>query len=264
MNASSHRLAFTCFYLCWRSAGGNRWMSSSPVPLIDQEETTQTEETDQTAAETNQVVVVPAPRSGQHDKGYVLLLRAVTVVAAWFVYSHALPYITMDAERFGIYVPRRDWLLVHVVAGTMALLLGPVQLWLGSHGRSPALHRTLGIGYVMSVGAGSVSAYYLAWKTDFGWVFGMGLGGLATAWIVTTGLAVAAICRYKIQQHWEWMVRSYVVSFAFVFFRVLTEVFAVAGVGTTTEQLVAASWLCWAAPLLITETILQGRKILLD
>jgi hypothetical protein len=33
------------------------------------------------------------------------------------------------------------------------------------------------------------------------------------------------------------------------------------GVGNLQEQLAAASWFCWAAPLLVTEAILQGRKI---
>jgi hypothetical protein len=33
------------------------------------------------------------------------------------------------------------------------------------------------------------------------------------------------------------------------------------GIGSLQEQLTAASWFCWAAPLLVTEAILQGRKI---
>ena len=33
-------------------------------------------------------------------------------------------------------------------------------------------------------------------------------------------------------------------------------------VGTITEQLAAAGWLCWTIPLLTTELVLQGRKIL--
>ena len=36
----------------------------------------------------------------------------------------------------------------------------------------------------------------------------------------------------------------------------------VAGIGTLVERLNAASWFCWAFPLLVTEVILQGRKIL--
>ena len=41
------------------------------------------------------------------------------------------------------------------------------------------------------------------------------------------------------------------------FFRLLR----VAGIGTVLERAGAASWFCWAVPLLICEAILQGRKI---
>ena len=34
-----------------------------------------------------------------------------------------------------------------------------------------------------------------------------------------------------------------------------------AGVGTRGEQLAMSSWFCWAVPLLIVETVLQGRRI---
>jgi len=56
-------------------------------------------------------------------------------------------------------------------------------------------------------------------------------------------------------------VRSYVVTFAFVTFRLLWAAFRAAELGTLPEQLAAASWLCWSGPLLLTEAILQGRKI---
>jgi len=57
------------------------------------------------------------------------------------------------------------------------------------------------------------------------------------------------------------MIRSYVVTLAFVNFRILAGILQGAGVGTLTEQLTAASWFCWAVPLLLAESILQGRKI---
>jgi hypothetical protein len=106
--------------------------------------------------------------------------------------------------------------------GAVALLSGPVQLWLGISDSQPTLHRRLGMVYVTSVVLGAGAAYYLAFNTGFGWVYGAGLVGLATAWVVTTGLAFTAIRRGLIEQHLEWMVRSYVVTFAFVVFRVLS------------------------------------------
>jgi len=185
----------------------------------------------------------------------------VTALALWFVYSYAYRYFTLDTDQFGIFKRRADWLVLHVAGGTIALLIGPVQLWLGSQRGKVVLHRILGIGYLMSVAVSSAGAFYLAANTDFGWVFGLGLTSLAIAWVTTTGLAVFAISRCFIQQHREWMIRSYVVTFSFVIFRILVDVLEIVGTGTTVERLTVASWLCWSVPLLITEMMLQGRKM---
>jgi hypothetical protein len=209
-----------------------------------------------------EVVAVESRRATIEPRhGFTPLLGAVTLVALYFVFRFAFPYMTADESQFGIFKMRREWLLVHIAGGTAALLLGPLQLWLVLEQANRMFHRILGVTYVTSVAGSSVAAFYLAWHTDFGWVFAIGFTALATAWVLTTTLAVAAICKSLPQQHAEWMIRSYVVTFAFVTFRILAEAFEVAQVGTITERLSAASWLCWSVPLLITESILQGRKI---
>ena len=190
-----------------------------------------------------------------------VVLGVATAVAIRFLLNFAVPYIAPDAERAAFYASRRGWLLMHLAGGTVALLVGPVQVWLGLGRRHFALHRRLGLVYIAAVAVGSASALYLAFHTTFGWVFGMGLTGLAIAWITTTSLALSAIRRRLVQQHEEWMIRSYVVTFAFVTFRMLVGTLQWAGVGTQLERLTAASWFCWAVPLLVTEAILQGRKI---
>jgi uncharacterized membrane protein len=189
------------------------------------------------------------------------VLGIAMIVGLGFVTMFALRYFTLDQQVFGPYWPRRSWLLLHIAGGIVALLVGPGQLGLGLKRQRLNLHRRLGIAYMTSVGLSSAAAFYLAAHTDLGWVFGAGLAGLAVAWIVTTGLAFAAIRRGLIHQHQEWMTRSYVVTFAFVTFRIFTGIMQATGVGTLQEELAAASWFCWAVPLLITEAVLQGRKI---
>jgi hypothetical protein len=44
---------------------------------------------------------------------------------------------------------------------------------------------------------------------------------LASAWIVATGFAYGAILRGMVTLRKEWMVRSYLVTFAFVLFRLV-------------------------------------------
>jgi len=202
-----------------------------------------------------------AENSTKHDRGDVLVFGLLTVVALWFVYSYALFYLTIEPSGFGIYWPRHEWLYAHIVAGIVALVLGPTQFWLGLTGRKPSLHRVLGLTYVTAVAIGGIAAFYLAFHTDFGWVFGVGFSGMAAAWIISTGLGIAAILRRLVEQHREWMIRSYVVTFGFVTFRVLDAAFDTAQFGTLVERMTAASWLAWTIPLMITEAILQGKKI---
>jgi uncharacterized membrane protein len=191
-----------------------------------------------------------------------VLLSTAMLIALAFVAFFALRYfLAINEEVFRFYWPRRGWLLLHVGGGVIALLTGPGQLWLGLNRKRLALHRTLGTIYMVAVAVSSVAAFYLAAHTDLGWVFGAGLTGLAIAWLVTTGLAFAAVRRGLIHQHQEWMIRSYVVTFAFVSFRIFAGTLQAAQVGTLQEQLAAASWFCWAVPLLITEAVLQGKKI---
>ena len=201
-----------------------------------------------------------APAS--QSRAATAFLGVAGAVALLFVAGAALPYYALDTTQFGLYWPRRYWLLAHITGGMVALLVGPVQLWLGLHNRAVAWHRRLGVLYMGSITFSAATAYYLAFHTDGGWVFGAGLAGLATAWLLTTGMALLAVRRALYDVHKEWMIRSYVVTFAFVTFRALQVSLAAAGVGTLQEQLAVSSWFCWAVPLLLTEVILQGRKVL--
>ena len=121
-----------------------------------------------------------------------MVLAGAVLLAIGFLGKAALPYLLLDPTALAPYASRRLWILTHVAAGTVALLTGPVQLWLGASGRMRD-HRWLGRVYVASVGVGAAAALYLSTHTDYGWVFGAGLTGLGLAWIVTTTLAVTAI-----------------------------------------------------------------------
>jgi len=204
--------------------------------------------------------IATRPRSGL---GAAVVLALAMFIGLGFVAGFALPYFA-GSEELARYPDRQGWLFLHIGGGMVALLVGPGQLWLGYKNRRIEVHRKLGLVYMGAIAVSVTAAFYLAAHTALGWVFGAGLSGLAIAWIVTTGLAFVAVRRGLLQQHREWMIRSYVVTFGFVFFRILVGVLQATGVGTVSEQVTAASWFCWAAPLLVTEAILQGRKILSD
>jgi len=192
----------------------------------------------------------------------LIVLTLVFFAGVLFIVQAAAPYFALDQKQFGVYWPRRWWLLAHVSMGIVALLSGPVQLWLGLTYQRPSLHHNLGFIYLSAVLLSSAAAYYLAFNTDFGVVFGSGLAGLATAWVLTTGLAFVAIKRQLYDQHKEWMIRSYVVTTAFVTFRAVFPLLQSSGIADQAAAAALAAWGCWAVPLLICEAVLQGRKIL--
>jgi len=129
------------------------------------------------------------------------------------------------------------------------------------------LHRFLGRVYLGAAAIGIAGASYLIAKELPGdWVFAGGLLGLALAWILTTGMGYLAIRHRRIRQHQEWMIRSYVVASAFVFFRVFVDVLHAFGVHSpramqTPEELKLAAWACWSIPLLVTEVLIQRPHV---
>lgn len=201
-------------------------------------------------------------RPAASRRGSLAVLALAAIGALVFFAAAALPYLLSSQYNAAQYPDRRGWLLLHIVGGAFALITGPVQLWLGLSDRGMTWHRRMGIAYMTAVVASSVGAFYLAFHTDGGWVFGAGLGGLAVAWLSTTGMAYLAIRRSLVDQHKEWMIRSYVVTFGFVVFRIVFALLQMAKIGTPQEDGAVASWVCWALPLLATEVVIQSRKIM--
>jgi uncharacterized membrane protein len=216
--------------------------------------------------------MITAPNSSTTVPGIgtKALVGLAALAAVVFIVLAALPYRAMlgseESARQALqdfqfsYWPRRGWLLVHIAGGLVALLSGPVQLWLGLHDVKMHIHRKLGLVYIAGMAIGSVGAIGLAFQTDGGLIFGSGLFFLAIAWITTTSLAYVAIRKGLIDQHREWTIRSYVVTFAFVTFRAGQVAMVGQGIPLATAIGIMA-WACWALPLLMTEAVIQARKI---
>jgi uncharacterized membrane protein len=198
----------------------------------------------------------------QH-RGLLVALLLLGAAVLYFVQHNALRYYAaFDATTYGDFWPRRWGLVTHIAGGLTASSAGLVQLWLGLTGRVGALHRALGRVYVTAMLIGSTGAYYLALTIDPKYVpYAAGLFMLSTAWVVTTGMAIVAIKRRAIEQHREWMIRSYTVTFAFVTFR-LVEKWLLPWQLTSDDNLdIIMAWACWSVPLLLVEPLLQLRRI---
>ena len=194
--------------------------------------------------------------------GLVTVLLVLAGFAVWFIVQNAFRYASYDAVTYDELWPRRYGLIPHIFGGLAAILAGLIQLWLGLTGRTGALHRALGRIYVASIAVGSMGAFYLALTIQPKYfAYAAGLFGLACAWVLTTSMAVLAIRRCAIEQHREWMLRSYIVTFAFVTFRLLDTLLLAWNVAPAMEVDALTAFACWSVPLLLAEPFIQWRKI---
>lgn len=206
-----------------------------------------------------QTVTRPASKSRWPK---VLALAIVLLIAIAFVLMYVFHYyLNYNEAAFTSSAPNywrmRGWLLLHITSGMVALLTGPWQFSRRLRQRYVQLHRISGRVYVIAVMCGCIAAFRLAIGTTFGWAWGFGLASLALAWFTTTGMAYYAIRQKQIQIHREWMVRSYVVTFAFVTFRALNDMGPTSHLQPIADRGNAFIWACWAIPLLVAEVILQ-------
>jgi len=192
--------------------------------------------------------------------GMVLFLF---LFAGRFIVKDALPYFGFDKETFGSYWDYKWPLIGHISGGLLALIIGPFQFYKAFRNNFMTAHRWLGRLYLTVILIGTISSTYLAWtsayRVNFSWAFG--LQSLAFAWITTAIMAYVSVMRGRILQHKEWMVRSYVVTFAFVTFRWLNESGTVKTLMPEfAERGPTIIWLSWTIPLLITEVVLSWRR----
>jgi uncharacterized membrane protein len=111
----------------------------------------------------------------------------------------------------------RHLLIPHTLAGILALAIGPINFSSRIRERHRKLHRVLGRAYVIAVFVGAFTGIALASGRP-------GLPGTsmqAAAWIVCTTAAFITARNRQIVTHWQWMARSYAVTFTFVSSRVL-------------------------------------------
>jgi hypothetical protein len=84
---------------------------------------------------------------------------------------------------------------------------------------------------------------------------------LALAWLVTTGMAYYTIRKRLVSLHKEWMIRSYIVTFAFVTFRFLQDYSPLSRVRPEGDRDTTIAWACWVVPLAIAEMVFHLKRL---
>lgn len=211
-------------------------------------------------------VVAPASSGRASHLSLIVVLASLGAALLWFVVQKAHYLTDYSPVSFSDhYWIRRVGLIPHLAGGVIAITAGLVQIWLGLTNRVSTLHRLLGKVYALGVLIGSSSGFYLALTIHGSLAYAAGLFMLCVAWVITTGMALYSIRTRRIEQHREWMLRSYTVTFAFVTYRLasywLRRLIHVPDSDVADEVDTLLAWACWTVPLLLAEPLIQLRSM---
>jgi hypothetical protein len=93
-----------------------------------------------------------------------------------------------------------------------------------------------------------------------GLVAKLGFATLAMLWLFSAFMAYQHIRHKEIQQHKEWMIRNYALTFGAVTLRLWLGVFQAVGLDFLTGYMIVA-WLAWIPNLFVVEWMIRQRRL---
>ena len=122
------------------------------------------------------------------------------------------------------------WMLAHGVCGAVALFLAPFQFSGRLRQRHIRVHRIMGRLYVAGALIAAIASVPVALTLGPPELV-MAAVVQSLGWLLTTGTALYCVRTGRIQQHREWMMRSYPFAMVFVVARVILAIPAVERLG---------------------------------
>jgi uncharacterized membrane protein len=180
-----------------------------------------------------------------------------------YVLDHSERFLINPADGEWMHIQSfKWWLLPHAIAGACALILGPMQFSDRLRQRFIGVHRAVGRLYVTGVFIAAPLGVYIQYLNEplgFARSFTIETVFQAGLWMLTTGIAFAFILQRKVQQHRQWMTRSFGTGpLIFLEVRVIFSVFNV----SDPHSIEIVVWACTASSLFVADLVLQVQEIL--
>jgi uncharacterized membrane protein len=191
-----------------------------------------------------------------------LLFTAIGLMLAYVVPHDESFLVHPKDPLWQHYEPFKWWLLPHGIAGACALLLGPMQFSDRLRGRFRQLHRLVGRIYVASVFVAAPLGFYIQYfeeRTGDPRSFSIAAAADATLWMITTGIAMVLILKGKVQEHRQWMTRSFAVALVFLEGRVIGGVTGWENLGTQANETIV--WACLAFSIFSADLVLEWQEL---
>jgi uncharacterized membrane protein len=187
-----------------------------------------------------------------------VFFAAFGLMTLFVFYLYETPFLDSHSPVWQHVEPVKWLLLPHGVAGALALLLAPFQFSARLRRRSLRLHRILGRLYVAGVAVSAPLAIPVAI------ILGppslvMAAAIQSCGWLLTTGVAMYCVRRGDIQQHQEWMTRSYPFAMVFVVARAVLAIPAVRAMGEV--AFVSVVWSLIAVACFVPSLVINWRAL---
>jgi uncharacterized membrane protein YozB (DUF420 family) len=151
---------------------------------------------------------------------------------------------------------KQFWFVSHLATAVIPLITGPFQFWTWFRKHYIKWHRLIGKVYIIGCLLGGLSALYLGITQQYpGSVVPTLI--LASLWLFMTSAAWITIKRKNIQAHRLFMIRSYTLTLAFVFLRILSDLVYkhnfLSFIKNEDVKDATYEWMSWVLPVLVVE-----------
>jgi uncharacterized membrane protein len=155
---------------------------------------------------------------------------------------------------------KQFWFVSHLATAVIPIIAGPFQFWTWFRKHYIRWHRLLGKAYIIGCLLGGLSAIYLSiTQPDPGSIVPSLI--LALLWLFMTSAAWITIKRKNVQAHRLFMIRSYTLTLAFVFLRILSDLVYkhnfLSFIKNEDARDATYEWMSWVVPVLAVELMIS-------
>lgn len=188
---------------------------------------------------------------------YVMTVLSVLVAAASvrFLFLDLATAAPGLASHAGI---RVFSFYMHVGGASIALLIGPFQFFEGIRNHYPAVHRTIGITYIIACFIGGFCGVYIGYYSPNGPIAAAGFMVLGLLWPIVTALGLYQVLKKNIRHHRRWMILSFSLTFAAVTLRIYIPPMFANGMDPVVIFSIVA-WISWLPNIYIANRFIVGR-----
>jgi len=183
----------------------------------------------------------------------------IILLSSYYLYS-AINYRFFKQGIGPTFWDKQFWFVSHLATAVIPLITGPFQFWAWFRINYIKLHRLIGKAYIIGCLLGGLSAIYLGITQPYpGSVVPTLI--LASLWLFMTSAAWITIKRKNIQAHRLFMIRSYTLTLAFVFLRILSDLVYnynfLSFIKNEDVKDATYEWMSWVLPVIIVELFIS-------